>query len=640
MPQSDPFAQFRVSRPEPDNDPYAEFRVEEPTFRTTNERAESGRPLVRDEPSSGLRGYLGEALKSLNPVEINKSVQQAFWHPIETAKDVLSAQDKVRQDAMASFESGDYITGVGKMLDWLVPVLGPRMAESGDLLAEGETARGLGALTDVGLQIAGPKALSTAAPKLTAGIRGRTPANPAEASAVAFAGERGVPLDAGTATGSQFVKNVQKRAGSSYGGANIAETAQRAQAGALARVGDELAGQANVRQAGIPGPAVDAVKAGENVRSALETKIRGQHTTATRAYDVLRQAEADPAHATRVVTQPKIERITSDGRRAVLQEEVADSIRLAVDIKSAKDALRPMYEREMAASKITPPQGARGRAVVALDRLMKGPDSAPLSVVDEALGELKALARGADMPELRTQGQGIAAGVVQRLDKQVRDRAAAAGPDVLKALEDGRAATKTKYDLSDAMDLVTTAEPRGTFNRLTASKDAGIAKLRTLQRTAPEQVPDVARALLEDILDKPTSEGGFKFADKAQADWQRIGPQTRSVLFKPDQIKALDDFFLLAKKIGENPNPSGTAQVLNATNVVAAIPMWALAKVLYSPAAVRRLTTGVRMSVSGAPAAKTAAAAQIAHALREAGVSMEQIAPAAQDQQASGGRRR
>src|SRR4051812_15879686 len=59
-------------------------------FKTTNEKDAGGNAVV-----SGVKDFFGE-LQSLNPVAINRSVQQAFWHPIDTVKGVLSAQDQLR----------------------------------------------------------------------------------------------------------------------------------------------------------------------------------------------------------------------------------------------------------------------------------------------------------------------------------------------------------------------------------------------------------------------------------------------------------------------------------------------------------------------------------------------------------------
>ena len=75
----------------------------------------------------------------------------------------------------------------------------------------------------------------------------------------------------------------------------------------------------------------------------------------------------------------------------------------------------------------------------------------------------------------------------------------------------------------------------------------------------PRRLPQVGRAFLEELLQKATAEGGFERAAGLQADWQRLGPETKRLLFRdPAHIKDLDNFFLLAKKMGENPNPSGS----------------------------------------------------------------------------------
>lgn len=574
----------------------AEVPASMPHFQTSNEFGPDGKPLIRS-----VTDYAKEATAGLNPVSINHAIQSAFWHPIDTARGVVAAQDVPRQKAMQAFERGDYLEGVRHAFDWLIPFMGPRIDQGTDWIQQGEYAKGAGALTDVGLQAAVPKvagAVTARVPAIVAGTK-----NAVQRAAVSFGRAEGIPLDAGTATGSSFIKNVQKKVGSTWGGASTAETAQANQAAALARTGEKLAGEANATPAG-PGAPVTPVSAGESVADALKTKIRDFDTTATTSYDGLRAMET------------------------------ADPSRFRVNLAATKTRLRPIYDRLMRESQIAPPQGGGARALMALDRLMNGPDVAPLSEVDAALSDLKALARGADMPELRTSGQGIAAEVVHQLDTQVRGTASRAGPGALQALEAGRAATKAKYGVSEVLDLVTkgSTEPRGIFNRLTAAKDTGLTKLRELHRVAPEQIPEVARALMEELLDKPTSEGGFRFADKAQADWRRIGDATKRILFpKAGQIEALDNFFQLAKKIGENPNPSGTAQTLNATNVIAGIPAYALAKMLYTPGGVKLLTTALRVSVNAAPATRAMAMAQVVRAAQEAGVPW--VLPKAADQE-------
>lgn len=679
--------------------------------------------------------------------------------------------------AVEAFKDGDYITAARKAMNALVPLVGPALDAADDKIMHGDVAEGIGeAGTHVLLTALGTRPRS--APVAGAA---RGPRNPVEAAAVEFARQEGIPLDAGTATGSQFVKNLQKKAASSWGGASTVEAAQAAQGDALAAAAERLA-----RRANNGGPAVGAVEAGEGVRAALENRVRGFHSQANRAYTEVRNAEAaapeefvqvrpekpaaaahvtpeqnfllrwmakdledftfesggttraarrrayesfDPIerdalyHNPRVAGTPvqemfhalgvkgsrpeiaaRIEKFLRgenkdprfakladvlneafDGQRfdwdlvsdesltalgvrkrdlkspmglpdfaepgaaAFFPDEAipaapsgagspgsgATAMRLAIDLKPHKEALRPLFDQLQKEREITGTlHGDRARAAVALEALINGPDFAPMSTVEAALGPVKKLARVGDMPQLRTQGQGLASRVVGELDTAVRGRAQDAGPNVAQALSEGRAATRMKHMTADVMKKLTPvgAEPVSVFKRLTANKDAGIAKLRELQKQTPDQMPQIARALLEDIFEKPTSQGGFKFADGAWARWQKLGPESKAILF-PDRGHrvALDQFFLLAKRINENPNPSGTAQVMNATNVIAGIPMYALAKVLYSPAGVRALTGVMDVSVRrpAAVAARTAALAQLTRAAREVGVTLEGLPKAA-----------
>jgi hypothetical protein len=128
------------------------------------------------QPSGGIGGFLSEATAGLNPVKMNEALQAAFWHPIETGKGLLAAQDVPRQEAMSAFEQGDYLTGTRKMIDWLIPVLGPRLDEAADYMQEGQYARGLGAATDVGVAIA--------TPRIVGGVAGALPTRAGVAQAL------------------------------------------------------------------------------------------------------------------------------------------------------------------------------------------------------------------------------------------------------------------------------------------------------------------------------------------------------------------------------------------------------------------------------------------------------------------------
>ena len=150
------------------------------------------------------------------------------------------------------------------------------------------------------------------------------------------------------------------------------------------------------------------------------------------------------------------------------------------------------------------------------------------------------------------------------------------------------------------------------FHQSVWAKDAGIDRLREVARLTPDELPKVGRAYLEDLLSTATAEGSFSRAQGLQAKWQNLGPQTKALLYPDARLRqSLDSFFLLAKKIGENPNPSGSAYVaalgaqgsllvMNpATGVPLVLGAAVLSKMLHSPTTVRLLTRGLQMRTTG-----------------------------------------
>lgn len=140
-----------------------EVRQPQMNFATVN-----GRPVPVDDtaaPSAAgtidllqsLKDYFGEATQSINPVTINKSLNQAFYHPLDTITGLVDAQVNVGKDAVDRFKQGDIPAGLAKSLYALIPLLGPRLAQAGDYMQEGQYAKGLGATTDVGAMIAAPE---------------------------------------------------------------------------------------------------------------------------------------------------------------------------------------------------------------------------------------------------------------------------------------------------------------------------------------------------------------------------------------------------------------------------------------------------------------------------------------------------
>jgi hypothetical protein len=268
-----------------------------------------------------------------------------------------------------------------------------------------------------------------------------------------------------------------------------------------------------------------------------------------------------------------------------------------VDLRGVKAALKPIYDRMMRQLPVTQQQASPG--LKALENIVNGEDFAPLTQVDADLGAIKSISRGrgSDLPELRDVSQGLAAEAVKQLDAAVRAAAEGLGPEAIAALRAGRKATVSKVQSGEVLKRMR-EEPVQAFQQATYAKDAGIAQLRRMAALAPNEMPKVGRAFLDDLMRKAMADGGFDKSKTLASAWENLGPQTRLLLFRDAAyIADLDNFFRLAKKIAENPNPSGTARVSNVLNLATALPSYAIAKLLYSSKGIKTLTNGMRVNL-------------------------------------------
>jgi hypothetical protein len=321
-----------------------------------------------------------------------------------------------------------------------------------------------------------------------------------------------------------------------------------------------------------------------------------------------------------------------------------ETMGLPTNLEKAKANFRPVIaamERQLPET-----QAAANPGLKAMRNIVNGPDWVPASVAERDLSTLKRLAR--------EQG-GLAKKAVAELEKAVQEAIGNGTPEAKAALEAGRKATRAKYAVSDVLERLTgkSEEPVAAFRKLTANGDSNINLLRAVRGQAPQAIKEVARAYLEQLLNKATAEGGFDRAAGIKADWDRLGQQTKQILFPDGQAADIDRFLLLAKKIGYNPNPSGTGMI-NALrgSVVEAGAAGGLAyatgsplpivlttlhelggpvvsALLHSPKAVKLLTNGLSLTVGKAPAAaQAAAAARIVATAREMGLPVTQGARA------------
>jgi hypothetical protein len=207
------------------------------------------------------------------------------------------------------------------------------------------------------------------------------------------------------------------------------------------------------------------------------------------------------------------------------------------------------------------------------------------------------------------------------------------GAEALAELRSGRSATRAKYEAGTVLKKLR-EEPRQVFEQMFYAKDAGVEYLKKVKQHAPGEMPKIGRAVIEDLFETATKDGGFDKARGIAAKWEGIGPETKEILFPNPKHRAdLDKFFLYAKKAAETPNPSGTAYVSSiyagvgllianpAAGAAVTLGSAAVSKLLHSPKGVDLLTRGLTIPVKD----KTRAAMHAAAILRAAGANAEPV---------------
>lgn len=568
--------------------------------------------------------------KTFNPVNIG---QMLPWPKVLGGSGTdnpllphLDAAQQLRKDADAKWDAGDHVGASARYVESVISLLpvigsaGPMLAHQGDLAQQHKWAALTGELTGI---LAGAKSagmlsdVAAAKYPLAQGARGQiTPTT--QQTPVQFGLARGVPLDAATASDNFAVKGVQQLADRSLGGSVVATPANAARSAAMARVGDELSMEAH------PVP-VTPEQAGTGVRTTINARVTHFADQAEAAYQ---QAEAiAKAKAQTVQTGTRTADtgvLDASGKPVIRETPITKTFNVPFDVTPVKTASDPLYQELLREAELVPLQGGKARALTALDRLMKGPDTVSLMTAERASSDIGALAGHPDLPALRTPGEGTAAQAFGNLRGQIDRTASLAGPDLIRALQQGRAATRAKYAAADVLDTLN-AEPVRTIKALTAPKDAAIQSLRAVLTHAPDQAPVIARAYLEDLFEKP----------QAVAEWRKLGSETKGVLFqKPGLSQSLDRLFQLTDRISKtNVNPSGSGYYVG---LGAQLPMFwsapleavglqltgaALAKLLRSPAVVDALANGLKLPATAPAQLRLATLAPLIRAAQAAGAT-------------------
>jgi len=617
-------------------------------------------------PASQPRTWLDEvgdyakgAWKHLNPVSAVEGLVQLTNHPIEAGKGILEQNGQLAAKAEKAFKSGDYLSGSRHVLTYLmnaVPGLGAAADSAADKIQEGKVAEGLGEATGVGLAMAGPARL----PKVSTVVKSVAKSAPVR-QALEFAERRNIPVDVATATDNQFLRGAQQVASSTLGGSIPAAAGKRAQATAMTRVSGELAAEAH------PVP-VSPESAGQAVRGAIEEKIGAIKGQADAAYNEFRAAAEDAANLREVevgrqvpeealfqldqlamgqarkpygqlsdIERQHVDRLAAKIGIDATPQPVTQAIALPVDMRPIKAALQKQYSEMQ--QWMEPARRNASQGFQAVKSIVEGPDFRPAVEAEHGLSGLKQLAREAPSDDLRNVNQGIGANGARQLQAAIDAAAEQGGGEALAALQRGRAAHASKMDLADVAKQLRD-EPVQAFRQAAWEKDTGIAYLRKLNQAVPGEMPKIGRAYLENLFQKATSDGGFAGGKGLYAEWQRLGPQTKELLFRNPVLRQdLDSFFLLAKRMAEVPNPSGTAATTAAGRVldvasggaaytghflpvaVSQIGVAGLTALMYSPRALRMMISAMKAPAQSA--ARTMALGSLMKMAQHAGVDQE-----------------
>lgn len=429
---------------------------------------------------------------------------------------------------------------------------------------------------------------------------------PLSADALAKADELGIPLSRGDAGGSKFTQRTEHILGSTVAPDLYEAKVQAGRAGIMKGV-NELTGDF----------ATDHFAAGDNTVQRLLTHAKERESTGHGAYDALAKIEADPANAqtiTKAVKTVDTGLVDESGNPITRQQPVTETVAMPVTLASAKQALTPIRDKILKQMPLAQQQQSRG--LQALQNIIDGPDFVSASTADANLSALKNILR----EDVDGKVKFLVNKAISATSPAVDEAVAKAGPEATKALSTARAAWKERSTALDFVDELTKGASSGggqklAADRLLKSGDGSYPLLKKVLEVSPESAEDLGKAHLSQVFKGATDADGITRPGAALNLWNQIGPRTKSLLYKPEQIKDIDAVMELSKRLAENPNPSGTG-TMNAlikmgvliSNPVsggaALIGGRALAKMLYNPEAASAVRTVLQNPTS--PAASKA----------------------------------
>lgn len=173
----------------------------------------------------------------------------------------------------------------------------------------------------------------------------------------------------------------------------------------------------------------------------------------------------------------------------------------------------------------------------------------------------------------------------------------------------------------------------------------GTNLLQTVSEHAPEHIPALGQRVVQDLIEKGTAEAGMGRPQSVLTEWNKIGAEKKNILYRDPypftgegapRAQRLTDFFTLMKRLGENPNPSGSGTVMafiKGVGLVVLHPLTGIPVLLGAKAASRMLfnpeTSRWMMQALKMPATAKGAPLLAKQVINAAGPDVDTVAPEA-----------
>jgi hypothetical protein len=466
--------------------------------------------------------------------------------PLPRLRDIAGPRQEDVQRIKDSWKKGDYLD-IAENLSRLIPLLGPMVGDIKDDIEAGNYGRAGARL----VELFGPE-MARPLDRLGIPIR-RTVENvnnPVTEKALQSVTPE-VRMTPGQRSGQAGLQTAERDLLNKPGTSTAAHEFYAGQQEDLARAGRGRAqtpgGASNlVRKPAVTSP----YGAGSEVSQTLQTRITGLKSYADKLYDSTRKTTARNIQE----VQTGVKEVPGPNPRATLtpagdpvEVAVMEKLETPVTLAPIRSQLKSVYEDLQR----TFPEARRANspAFRALDEFMRS-DKPQMNAMDfdKFLSAVKSITRDGSSQYLTSQSQGLAKQVIRAGESEFQKAIQGAGPNVADKLDRARKAVREYHDTADFLgDLQ--SEPAALYSNLVTGGDRVRDTLTYLNRTAPNSIRTVARTFLEEMMDKATREGGWGRSAGVLADWNRLGPGTKQILFGQAATESLDDFLLAAKKL-------------------------------------------------------------------------------------------